>query len=178
MKTAATPHITASEANHTLLIQLADAVGNVGKQVAEQGDYLTRHITEQQEENRIIHTRINDNRDETTRGITEIKDSLASRGRLSAAHVAVALSAVAMLSGLAQAYISVRLGNITPLIDANTAAIAAGDGQRMQMREELTKARIESARSDATGVEARRWLEKRQDEQHSATGARPPVHGI
>ena len=51
-----------------------------------------------------------------------------------------------------------------PLIDANTAATNAAQVALAGTREELTRARIEIAEKMATVTEARRWMEKREDE--------------
>ena len=153
------PKEAASQQNHTLLIQLADNLAAIGKQ-------LGAHITEQQQENIRLHSRIDETQTQARTGVMEIKDSLASRGRISSGQVfsfvAVLVSLMTMAGGLSQAYISVRLGNITPLIDANTAATAAVNAEQQRQREELTRSRVDNARSEGRMTEAIRWLESRQ----------------
>lgn len=139
--------------NHTLLVQLNDAVTAMGKQVGQ-------HIEQQTKENVRLHERIDGVQVETRNGVDAIKASLASSGKVTASNIfaliAVLVSVMALVGGIAQAYISVRLGNITPLIDANMAQIEQVRTEQHRQREELTLTRIEAARVD----EARRWMEK------------------
>ncbi len=122
--------------NHTLLVQLNDALTNLGKQMAT-------HIDQQIIENGKLHARIDGVQIETRNGVDSIKASLADRGRVGPAQVAVLLSALAIIGGLAQSYISVRLGNITPLIEHNTLQNAEDAHTRNELREQITLLRIQ-----------------------------------
>lgn len=135
--------------NHTLLVQLTDAVASLNTTVS-------KHISEQQQENDRLHQRIDNVQNETRKGVDEIKASLAGNGKINSGHIAVLIALLTMFGGLAHAYLSVRLGNITPLIDSNKHQLEALHAELRQHRDELTATRIESARTN----EARRWLEK------------------
>lgn len=124
--------------NHTLLVQLGDGVTNLSSQVS-------KHITEQQAENGRLHLRIDGVQGETRKGVDEIKASLANAGKISSSHVAVLLSIFAIGGGLAQSYISVRLGNITPLIERNAADNAADSAGREKTRNDLSDLRVKIA---------------------------------
>lgn len=142
-----------SSENHELLVRLSDSVTHLGEQV-------TTFHKAQQTENRVLHERIDSVQIETRKGVDEIKNTLAQSGKISAGNIfsliAVLVSVLALIGGITQSYISVRLGNITPLIDHNAAMLHEQHVELRSQREDLTKARIEAARVD----ESRRWLEK------------------
>lgn len=142
-----------SQENHTMLVQLTDAVSVLTKQVGS-------HISEQQQENKRLHERIDGVQLETRNGVDAIKSSLAQTGKISASNIfaliAVIISVLALVGGIATAYIDVRLGNITPLIEANAAQAGELKAAQQRLSEDLTRTRIEAARVD----EARRWIEK------------------
>ncbi len=144
---------TFSSENHTMLVQLTDSVNNLGKQVSQSYEA-------QQAENKNLHARIDSVQVETRKGVDEIKSSLAQTGKISASNIfaliAVIVSVLALGGGIATAYIDVRLGNITPLIEANAAHTDDLRTEMRSQREDLTRARLEAARMD----EARRWMEK------------------
>jgi hypothetical protein len=127
-----------SSDNHTLLVQLNDAVSHLGKQMSE-------HIDQQHLENTRLHARIDGVQIETRNGVDSIKSSLADRGRVGPSQVAVLLSALAIVGGLAQSYISVRLGNITPVIEENTRQNAEDSQTSKALSEQITLLRIEQA---------------------------------
>lgn len=154
--------------NHTLLIQLKDAMTTIGAQ-------LGSHITEQQAENKAIHQRITDSeraqREAENRfsaALDSLKDLLGKKGQLSGSGVlsliAVAFTMIVGVGGIVTKYIDVRLGNVEPLIKHNTYAALASSAERDVMREQLVTVRVEQARIDAKSLETRRWLEKEQDE--------------
>lgn len=148
---------TTSLENHTLLVQLTDAVGGLGKQMAT-------HISEQQEVNNRLHQRIDGVQNETRQGVDSIKASLSGMGKVNStqvfALVAVLVSVLTMFGGLAHSYLSVRLGNITPLIDSNAAGLEMAMEELRRTRADVTQERLESAREHARATEARRWMEK------------------
>ena len=93
------------------------------------GKQLAASISNQERENENIYKRIDIAQEEMRKGVAEIKDSLASRGKISStqifALIAVLISGMALFGGIAQAYISVRLDTIKPLIDTNTQGLEA-----------------------------------------------------
>lgn len=158
---ATQPKPNVSQENHIMLVQLNDAVTSLSKQVGN-------HISEQQDENIRLHQRIDTVQNETRKGVDEIKSSLANTGKVSSGQIfsliAVLISVLAFFGGLAQAYLSVRLGNITPLIEHNSDALTVTREELRQVRAELVDSRIENARQAATSAEAQRWLEKNLDQ--------------
>lgn len=150
-----------SQENHIMLVQLNDAVTSLSKQVGN-------HISEQQDENIRLHQRIDTVQGETRKGVDEIKSSLASTGKVNSGQIfgliAVLISVLAFFGGLAQAYLSVRLGNITPLIEHNSDGLAVARDELRRVRGELVESRLENAREAAASAEARRWLEKMLDQ--------------
>ena len=120
MKTAS----QTSTDNHTLLIQLGDSLLGIKQQQEGLGGQLTTHIKEQQIENQRLNTRIDDTQVQSRKGVEEIKDSLAQRGRISGGvilgFIGVTCSVLALIGGITQAYVSSRIENIIPLIEYNT----------------------------------------------------------
>lgn len=145
-----------------MLVQLNDAVAGLTKTVSS-------HMSEQQNENVRLHQRIDTVQNETRKMVDEIKSSLANTGKISAGQIfsliAVLISVLAFFGGLAQAYLSVRLGNITPLIDHHSEGLAMTHEELRQAQADLAESRLENAREAARQAEALRWVEKHLREE-------------
>jgi hypothetical protein len=143
---------TTSLENHTMLVQLNDAVTGLARQV-------TSHISEQKEVNNHLYSRIDTVQNETRRGVDEIKGSLGQSGKISPAHVAALISLMALFGGFAQFFLDTKIANITPLIDSNTRGVDAALENLHQVKNDLVHEQMDSAARHAASEEARRWLE-------------------
>ena len=136
----------ASVENHALLIQLSDSFKSVVNK-------LDSHIASSEIKSAAIHLRID-----------EVRDQLAAKGKLSSGSIfgfaGVSMSALLLIGGVVSAYVSVRLGNIIPLIEANTQEIRAGDTQRMEIRNTLHSFQLEAVDTDSRSRSDREWIKE------------------
>lgn len=146
--------------NHGLLLQLVDHQKSFSEK-------LDTHIANTETETKRIDERIDRVQDIFRNSIDELKSTLSASGKISSgsifALVAVLMSFATLTGGAVSAYVSVRLGNITPLISANTTAIQADEAKAAEMQRQLHQFQLEAVRADATSQSDRNWLIKIQD---------------
>ena len=159
----------ASVENHALLIQLSDSFKAVVNK-------LDSHIASSETKSAAIHVRID-----------EVRDQLAAKGKLSSGSIfgfaGVFMTALLLIGGVMSAYVSVRLGNIIPIIDANTQANQYGESQRMEIRNTLHSFQLEAVDTDSRSRADREWIKEslianrasiRELERHSPRSTPPP----
>lgn len=146
-----------TEDNHTILVQLSDGLQGVVKS-------FERFATEQQEENSKLHGRIDQANVSINSGLTSINDKLSSRGQISSSFIfgliAILVSTITMIGGVGQAYVSVRLSNITPTLEAITARIALGEQERAGLKVNLHTGEVNAERNSAATARDLYWLDR------------------
>lgn len=154
------PSAHMSEQNHTLLVKLADRVDNVGTT-------LKSFIDAQSEENRRIHERIDDAQERTAKAVESIKDSMASRGRVSGGFIlslcATLVSTLAILGGLATTYVNNRLETIQPTLTRHAAEIDAQRHAMEQERRQASEIQSQLAAHRAAQESDRAWIMRELD---------------
>ena len=143
--------------NHALLSHLSDSMAGVT-------DALGKFMDEQRSENRNIHRRIDETDDRMNKGIADIKVSLANHGRLSPgialnfATIVIALST--LVGGMVTAYVSVRLENIRPVIEATNARVTQDEKRHEQLSDQLHTVEINAERNAAAVQRDLYWIER------------------
>lgn len=170
-----TKHMVKTKMHHGSADTQSQENGRLLQHVTEQVSNLAINfdtfIQRQDEENKILHKRIELQNDKHDKGIDAIKDVLATRGKVSGQFIitliAVLLSFSTLLVGLVHSYIGVRLENISPTIRANEASITALE--RVTIANALDIHRIEVAAAKAEGISEaeRRALWRDSDRQDS-----------
>jgi hypothetical protein len=147
------PPAEISTENHTLLVQLSDQVGNVGRQ-------LEGFLEAQTKENQRLHERIDLAQARSADAVTSIKDALASKGRVSGSFIlsltAVLFSSAAIIGGAVTTYVTGRMETINPSIQAQASEIARN-------REYVDEMRVRTAANDAASEADRTWIKRELD---------------
>jgi len=98
------------------------------------------------------------------KGIADIKVSLANHGRLSPgialnfATIVIALST--LVGGMVTAYVSVRLENIRPVIEATNARVTQDEKRHEQLSDQLHTVEINAERNAAAVQRDLYWIER------------------
>ncbi len=110
---------------------------------------LAEFIKAQSAENVRVHGRIDETAERSSQQVGEIKEAIASRGRVSGRDVlallAVVCSVVALLGGVGHSYVTMRMESLNPRLDAVVEKLERESGELVKLRAELTEARVESA---------------------------------
>jgi hypothetical protein len=156
-----------STENHTLLVQLTDQVGTVGRQ-------LENFLDAQTKENQRLHERIDIAQTRSADAVTAIKDAIARKGQVSGSFIlsltAVLLSSAAITGGAVTTYVSGRMEVITPSIQAMQA-------EMHRNREYIDGLRVQTAEEDARSTADREWIKRELDFIRKMSHHESPVTG-
>ena len=145
-------------------VENRDLIIKVGDQVAALAGDTKMFMEKQDRENARLHERIDDTQTRFQTAMEGLKDSWASRGRVTSAHIGTLISIITLLGFIGTTYVSMTVNPFKP-------AIEGVDRRLGQLEATLTEERIRTARELGKAEAERAELQRNQEQLKAAAEA-------